>query len=63
MLYHAHQQGVSVETVAMQALEQHFRQERPFNFDLDEMKQAVGSVFKPMPKFQSDQEFLDWVNS
>lgn len=63
MLYHAHQQGVSVETVAMQALEQHFRQERPFNFDLDEMQQAIDSGFVEMPDWAKKDfaSFQRWL--
>ncbi|MDO4223328.1 MAG: hypothetical protein Q4D05_04780 [Acinetobacter sp.] len=56
-------QGVTVQEVAIKMLEKDIPKERPFNFDLDEMKKAVESGFEPMPKFKSDQEFLDWVNS
>ncbi|MFB2538555.1 MULTISPECIES: hypothetical protein [unclassified Acinetobacter] len=42
-------QGVSVQQATTQILEQHFQKERAFNFDLDEIKQAVESGFVEMP--------------
>lgn len=34
-----------------------------FNFDLERMTKAVEAPRFDMPKFESDEEFLAWVNS
>lgn len=56
-------QGITAEQLAQQTLEKQFRVERPFNFDIEEMEKAINSGFKPMPKFNSDEEFLAWANA
>lgn len=34
-----------------------------FDYDLERMKVMMATEFKPIPKFDSDEEFLAWVNS
>lgn len=60
----AKEAGISAEMLATKfVMAQLEKQERPFNFELDEMEQAINSGFKPMPDFKSDEEFLAWANA
>lgn len=34
----------------------------PFNYDLERMKQAVESPSVLVPDFETDEEFLTWIN-
>lgn len=56
-------QGITAEQVVQKALASQFKIERPFNFEIDEIQQALDSGFHPMPKFNSDEEFLAWANA
>lgn len=58
--------GISPEQLATQILSEQFRIERPFNFDLDEMEQAINSGFTPpVPKeaLKDLETFEKWLIS
>lgn len=58
--------GISPEQLATQILSEQFRIERPFNFDLDEMEQAINSGFTPpVPKeaLKDLETFEKWLVS
>ena len=61
----AQAQGMTAENLVSHWLEVKLskRIERPFDFDTDEIQHAIESGFKPMPKFNSDEEFLAWANA
>lgn len=58
--------GISPEQLATQILSEQLRIERPFNFDLDEMEQAINSGFTPpVPKeaLKDLETFEKWLIS
>lgn len=56
-------QGKTSEQIVIEIVEKQFAQrvERPFDYDLDEIKRSIESGFKPVPKFDTAEELANWL--
>lgn len=56
-------QGKTSEQIVIEIVEKQFvqRVERPFDYDLDEIKRSIESGFKPVPKFDTAEELANWL--
>lgn len=56
-------QGKTSEQIVIELVQKGVNQkvERPFDYDLDEIKRSIESGFKPVPKFDTAEELANWL--
>lgn len=59
----AQQQNMRTEDFISKLIEKNLVDEVPFNYDLERMKKAVEAPAVRVPDFDTDEEFLAWLNA